>query len=351
MRQDTTTVQPGSRDCDAGIHRRARQLIKDDISFRRTPFIGPAVHVLALFALLVAGVLGLNSLPLRVAVMPVFLLNGIVFYHLAVGIHEASHYTLLSPKWLNELLGNLIAPLIFLNLRNYRKYHMLHHVEYGRHEDPEYPKYETRQSTLASFIATALVVESTGLYAFKRFFEKTLASTSKLKNTPNSLKDQLAVLALLGVVQVGVLGAFLFWSEWWFYFVFWILPLVTVTSFLNRIRLVGEHGGYRYGDLSKLEQPFIARTTFETGMTVTTLPSLIERLLFAPFNFNFHHEHHLFPQVPRHRLHDIYRLFQEEGYYAAHPNNVSSSYLRTLREIFRNPSNAGPTVAIALEHE
>ena len=49
--------------------------------------------------------------------------------------------------------------------------------------------------------------------------------------------------------------------------------------------------------------------------THTTLASVLERLLVAPNNVNFHLEHHMFAAVPPYHLPRLHQLLSERGYY------------------------------------
>ncbi len=51
-------------------------------------------------------------------------------------MHEASHYNLARPAWLNDLLGTLAGTLLATPVSAYRAVHMKHHQATNREDDP-----------------------------------------------------------------------------------------------------------------------------------------------------------------------------------------------------------------------
>ena len=76
-------------------------------------------------------------------------------------------------------------------------------------------------------------------------------------------------------------------AELWRYPVFNVIPAVTIFLFLVRPRMFLEHGSLNYEmcDYHQRKRP-TARTIY---------PSWIERVVICGSDFNFHHEHHLYP--------------------------------------------------------
>jgi hypothetical protein len=64
--------------------------------------------------------------------MPVFLLMGVLHYHMIVAIHEAIHRTLFSNNRLNDAAGDLLGGLALANFDSVKKHHLSHHQLYGR---------------------------------------------------------------------------------------------------------------------------------------------------------------------------------------------------------------------------
>jgi fatty acid desaturase len=117
------------------------------------------------------------------------------------------------------------------------------------------------------------------------------------------------------------------WHELWRYPVFNVLPAVTVFLFLVRLRMFLEHGSLDYAVCDYLDHKRpTARTIYG---------SLIEHLVLCGSNFNYHHEHHLYPVVPGWQLPRLHRELLAAG---LDPQDVRRTYVQALAEIWRNVS-------------
>jgi fatty acid desaturase len=105
-----------------------------------------------------------------------------------------------------------------------------------------------------------------------------------------ALRDRWVVLGFHGTAPVAAFAVG--WG--WYYVVLWIVPLLTVTQVILRLRAICEHG---------------ALTDFSSPLTAarTNLPTWWQRYLLFPHHVNYHIEHHLYPAVPHYylpKLHD-----------------------------------------------
>jgi fatty acid desaturase len=64
------------------------------------------------------------------------LISGTSLFVLTSLVHEASHYNLARPAWLNDLLGNLAGNLLVTPISAYRALHLKHHQTTNRDDDP-----------------------------------------------------------------------------------------------------------------------------------------------------------------------------------------------------------------------
>jgi fatty acid desaturase len=64
------------------------------------------------------------------------LISGTSLFVLTSLVHEATHYNLARPVWLNELLGNLAGAFLATPLSAYRAFHMRHHQSTNHQSDP-----------------------------------------------------------------------------------------------------------------------------------------------------------------------------------------------------------------------
>ena len=118
----------------------------------------------------------------------------------------------------------------------------------------------------------------------------------------------------------------LLWGIRWVagYALLWILPLFCITVFLNRCRIVIEHG------LAwKIAESMDGSFGGPRIPTIDIVPNPIERRLFAPFLFNYHCSHHLFMTVPHYNLPRLHRLLKDRAYAGHH--EVPGGYISALR--------------------
>ena len=92
-------------------------------------------------------------------------------------------------------------------------------------------------------------------------------------------------------------------SGWEYYLLLWVLPLVTVAKTLTHFRNVVEHA-----QLRDVGDPELSRYR-------TVLCNPAEGFFFAPMNFNYHAEHHLYTGIPYHRLPRCHALLREHPRY------------------------------------
>ena len=109
----------------------------------------------------------------------------------------------------------------------------------------------------------------------------------------------------------------------WSYGALWTGPLFCVTVFLNRCRIVIEHGlALQIADqMDSFGGPRIP--------TVDIVPNALERRIFAPFLFNYHCAHHLFMGVPHYNLPKLHALLRESEHQGHHM--VQGGYIGALR--------------------
>jgi fatty acid desaturase len=86
------------------------------------------------------------------------------------------------------------------------------------------------------------------------------------------------------------------------YFILWFGPLFTVAVFLNRTRIVVEHG------LAQLRHRRVPFAIAHKLPTIDIETNFLDRLFFSPFSFNYHSTHHLFPSIPFFNLKKASRL-------------------------------------------
>ena len=103
---------------------------------------------------------------------------------------------------------------------------------------------------------------------------------------------------------------------WWAYPLLWLVPLLTWTMVITRIRNIAEHAVVPDSDDSLRN-------------TRTTKASLIERAFIAPYFVDYHLEHHPLFYVPRYNLPKLHAILMRGPH--APRMEVQPSYASVLR--------------------
>ncbi|MBM75587.1 MAG: hypothetical protein CMK59_09315 [Proteobacteria bacterium] len=294
-----------------------------------------------------------------VLLIPCLFLMGIVQYYVVISGHEAVHKTLCSSLKLNEFFGVLGQSLVGVSFTAYRQQHLDHHKALHNDHDPDAHIYMGVLSappgwkrfvflTLGTFIEIAIKIrqKGSGGYGSERKLSKKIQRNMK-RDSLLVIFAQLCLIAVSSLVLSSwvelywpsnfletpnisnVQGWFSLLCSWGFsYALLWITPLFGITVFLNRCRIVIEHGL-----ALKIAEQLVDNTTENPQKklripTVDIVPSPIERLLFAPFLFNYHCSHHLFMGVPHYHLpalHESLKDNQYPGHYT-----LKGGYLKAL---------------------
>ena len=255
-------------------------------------------------------------------------LMGWLQYWVVLSGHEAVHFTLCYPKKLNEFLGAFGQALVGVNFTAYRQQHFDHHRCRSFENDPDAHIYRGVINTPKGIprllklvfgtiieIAVKIVQKGSGGYGTERKIKPEIQSKMK-RDSLFVIFAQLFIMGCATLVVGGInwdLLPMLSGLPWFItlgidavfsYGMLWILPLFGVTVFLNRCRIVIEHG-------RALQ---IAQKREFGGLripTVEVVPSRFEALLFAPFHFHYHCAHHLFMAVPHYNLSRLHSLLLE----------------------------------------
>ena len=294
-------------------------------------------------------------------------LMGWVQYYIVISGHEAVHKTLCPKKWLNEGIGVVGQAMIGVNFTAYRLQHIDHHRAPTYESDPDAHIYMgvMRQQpgwkrfvwlTAGTFIEIVIKIRQKGVegYGTKRDIKPEIQGSMRRDSAlvilcqlcwmglgwwllslhtlwPDEVLTSLTNFGVFGTAAK--LGVELVLS----YAIFWTIPLFCITVFLNRCRIVIEHGLA----LAIVE----AQTTFNGSRipTVEVRPSKIEQWIFSPFMFNYHSSHHTYMTVPFYHLPKLNALMNER--FSTSDNSVgyleySNGYLQALWTVVNHPYTA-----------
>ncbi len=234
----------------------------------------------------------------------------------AILMHDASHRSVFANATLNDKIGQYLGAYpIFQNLKNYRGYHLSHHLNTGLEDDPDLiltRGYPTSRKSMFRKIFRDLI-GLTGIKAFVGLMLMNLGfikyslggKIEKIDQKGRPLSDFVIMFYKnMGgpiVANLIMFGFFYLLGNPWLYLL-WIAAYFTTFQFVLRIRSMAEHSV-----VEDTEDPY--------KNTRTTYANFLERLLFAPYHVNFHAEHHLLMAVPSYNLPKLHKILKEKGYY------------------------------------
>jgi fatty acid desaturase len=166
-----------------------------------------------------------------------------------------------------------------------RARHLAHHRFITTPEDPDLPLHDTS--------------DKASRWALIRYFGLGLlggyAVLVLLNGAPPNVdrSQRIRDLRNLAITQLVLWGAAWFALGWWVYPLLWVLPLITLTTVCHLIRSFIEHA------VLTEERPE------HDNLLISIASNRAERALLAPFNMNYHAEHHLYPAVPARRLPEL----------------------------------------------
>jgi fatty acid desaturase len=205
--------------------------------------------------------------------VPAFLGIAFLQYCLLHAAHEATHHYFQPRSTARLPVALLVAYPIGLTL-SFRDEHLSHHRYFGSAElDADYSAYEPFPKSRLHFLQF-VVFNFSGLSAVLHALRRL---SDKARRPPWHDNATLVCVQLVCIVYfTAVFGTIN-------YFIYWLLPLLTVVKGLAQLRGLAEHGNRDEGGGATL------RTFLGEGM--------VSRFLGA-FGFRYHAEHHLYPMVP-----------------------------------------------------
>ena len=223
-------------------------------------------------------------------------------------VHEGSHYLISKNHKLNDFFGSyLCAYPIGINFEGFRQGHNNHHNNTATEKDSPTDLDKYREVDIKNpFLYWLFLKDLLGFSALEVFLSYG-KNNSKNSKTKKSIKPILYVFLKLSLIQLIILSFFGF--NIINYILFWIIPLVSPHMFLMRVRGLGEHG--QSNQLGCAVENNSAGTYYTRSFLTPSssysnkLLVYLEKILIGSFNVNFHHEHHIFPDIPWYNLPDL----------------------------------------------
>ena len=241
------------------------------------------------------------------------LATGLAQNGLGVLMHEASHGFFHQNRRINDVLADvLVCWPIFNTVEGYRVPHLDNHRYSGSQRDPYaqlYTGYGSRSRLTLLLAGDLLLFRSITKFADRYFHAAT---------QPRSALDMRS-LGALGLVQGFLFSVYaVATGRWYAYLVLWLLPLMTLPQFINRVRTIAEH----------------SREPGDAAVNRSTVAGWWEYLLVAPYGYSYHFEHHLAPTVPYYYLAAAHRLLADRGFGFTR-GELTGGYLRTFVRLYR----------------
>lgn len=282
----------------------------------RKSLVRCCIEVSITWILLISAIIAIKNVSNLFVLALLFVFISTQQYALLILMHDGLHGSLCTRRRINDFISQYflsypLGGLFFIG----RDKHLEHHRTVGTINDPDLDFYmhenkSDHYSFLSYFFVTLLFMQ-----VKYSFFNASTKQSVKLQRP----KTDIQALATMTIIQSIILA--IFWSytgHWYFYLVFWFLPIITLTVFFDKVRIFCEHS------------PFQNEGRDSTAVLRTFRSSLLERFFLAPFDMNYHVEHHLYPGVPHQNLrkiHDALLLTKSNKKLSTY---VAGSYIKFL---------------------
>ena len=232
-------------------------------------------------------------------------------------VHEQAHLLGYRGKY-GDLLVNLFAayPLLVLTVEGYAQVHLAHHRDYFSEKDPDFlrksgeewsfPK--TPRQAARLFLTDILGINTLKLIRGKAQSPQGYAFARRYR-VPGWVRPVYFVL---------LAGALTWTKGWGIFFLYWVLPILTVSQLIVRWGAICEHKYNLPGGSVPESTPLIVLRWWE-------------RLLLPNLNFAMHPYHHFFPGVSFSQLPNVHEIYCREG--MINHENVFFGYLAYLKFI------------------
>src|SRR5882724_2407604 len=226
-------------------------------------------------------------------------LLGLLIYRISVVMHDCVHHTLFKNRHLNSRIGLLLGAMTGIDFQEFSKQHWLHHRVYGKPDDPQGFHYAGLDAMTSAGLSWNLLRPLLGRNLLNTFHESILAP----RNLGRIIRtgEVFIIAAVQAVILVIVSGGGR-------HPVLAVVPLVSAATFglfFSQLRGIAEHGA--------------VGTTAEAAVVRSHAPHWLDRILLHDVNFNFHREHHIYPQCLSCHLPAVHLAF------AAHSGELSAS--------------------------
>tara|TARA_A100001015_G_scaffold282449_1_gene346694 strand:+ start:717 stop:1646 length:930 start_codon:yes stop_codon:yes gene_type:complete len=247
-------------------------------------------------------------------------LIGWIYYKMYFPLHDLAHMNLFKSSLLNKIFGNIISSFFATPFESFRSEHIDHHKYHGTDKDPARNDYDFEIKNRYQFL----------IFLFGPLFGSTIFQKFRDHYTgymvKNNSKKTFDLLSFLFVIIIQFLILLYFYDGiigLVKYFMYVILPGITVFLFLSRFRQFLEH--YEHAENINI-------TSDEKKVSRTFKLSTIENFLLSGYSFKYHFEHHKYPSVPAPKLPKLHELYIKK--FQINEQLVDHGYITQLKKIW-----------------
>lgn len=230
--------------------------------------------------------------------------SAIYAYKFSFIMHDCAHSSLFRSKKICYVVGYFFSLIVATNFNTYRISHMNHHSSLGDKKlDNDYNEYTFKEKFI-HLIEPLLFLRIFNFLKVNNRLNVNIKNKSKLIWLMFFLITQLIICIIVSDFGSKAENVIIYY-----------LSLASIGLFLGRLRTTAEHGKFFNENAENLE------------FTKSHYPNFLDRFFFYEANFNFHLEHHLFPNISSFYYYKIFDRIKSEIHNA---KTLGSSMVKTI---------------------
>lgn len=238
---------------------------------------------------------------------------------LLVLMHEGAHGHLLRYGKANDLASNVFTAWPFgMSTERYRTHHWKHHQFTNTVDDPdwgrkvEHPHWQFPKSRVGFWKDFLPYLMGLGLREL--WFARKVIGV-KFSSSPGAV-----------LYYAAAFGAIAYLHGWMVFAEFWLLPMLTILPVLMKVRSIVEHLGLPHNS--------------ELTNSRNIIGSPLEAFFFGPHSNALHLIHHMYPQVPWHKVKALREILRKDDHFRNHAHENRGYFLPNARSAFRELTRA-----------
>ena len=250
---------------------------------------------------------------------------------LTILVHDGAHYLLYKNRTTNDVVCDLFAAFpLGISTTLFRKTHFRHHRFLNSEEDQdlaahqqdeewyEWPK--SRGGMIWTLVRSVLGINAyRGWVIFKHWVPWNNFTSPDFPRRARVLY----VLSMAAFYTLIAFGLKMNPRMTLSLIAMHMISGMTLLNIIGRVRATAEHFG--------------TKCTHELNSSRTIVPTLLERMVLAPYGVSYHLEHHLFPSVPGCNLNQLHKELMQDEEFREHAH-ITHGYVGLFSELM-SPSN------------